>query len=245
MLKRFAAGFVMLTLLIALAVGGLWSGAGSLVKGAIEKYGSQITGTKVHVDSVSLSLSTGEGTISGLTIANPEGFSAHNALEMKSISIRIDTNSLMANGPITIQSVTIEAPHVAFEGQGVDNNLQVIERHARSASRHDEVVQENGGTKQERKLIISDLDIREGQLSVSHAQLGGGKAFAVPLSEIHLKDIGKAEDGATPAETAQQLIATITQSAIQDANTGLAKGMGALKPGMDQGVGAIKGLLGR
>ncbi|HEU5046842.1 MAG TPA: hypothetical protein VFT64_03280 [Rickettsiales bacterium] len=158
MLKKFTAGFILLALLIAVAVGSLWSGAGRLVKMAIEQYGSQITGTNVHVDSVHLSLSTGEGTISGLTIANPQGFSSHNALEMGSISIRIDTHSLIGNGPITIQSIAVEAPHVAFEGQRLDNNLQAIERHARGYSRN-EAVQASNNMKQERRLILSAISI--------------------------------------------------------------------------------------
>ncbi|HEU5046841.1 MAG TPA: hypothetical protein VFT64_03275 [Rickettsiales bacterium] len=65
------------------------------------------------------------------------------------------------------------------------------------------------------------------------------------MSEIHLQNIGKAQDGATPAEVAEQLITTISQSAIQDANANLTKSLESIRPGIDKGMSGLKNLLGR
>ena len=43
----------------------------AIVERAIERYGSEITGTAVRVSSVDISLTSGRGTVRGLTVANP------------------------------------------------------------------------------------------------------------------------------------------------------------------------------
>jgi hypothetical protein len=60
---------LVLVVLVALAV------VDRMAARAIERRGSAMTGTAVHVDTVDLSLAHGTATVRGLTIANPSGFS--------------------------------------------------------------------------------------------------------------------------------------------------------------------------
>ena len=75
-MKKILIGvFVALLLGAGAALWFLSSRLDSLVAGLIEQYGSQIVGTPVRVGSVAIDLRAGRGTIRGLRVANPEGYS--------------------------------------------------------------------------------------------------------------------------------------------------------------------------
>ena len=65
-------------LVVALGAGGalyyVYSNLNEIVRTAIEEYGSEVLGTSVTVEDVSLSLTEGRGQITGFRIAEPRGF---------------------------------------------------------------------------------------------------------------------------------------------------------------------------
>ena len=76
--KILGIGAAGLLVIIIAAVVYLWSSLDSLVEAAIEKYGSQATKTNVEVGGVKLSLTSGAGSVKGLQVGNPTGFSRKN-----------------------------------------------------------------------------------------------------------------------------------------------------------------------
>ena len=70
-------------IVVAAAVFLLISNLDAIVKAALEKYGSEATGSAVTVDSVRISLREGSGSISGFSIGNPPGFSTPAALALE------------------------------------------------------------------------------------------------------------------------------------------------------------------
>jgi hypothetical protein len=89
-----------------------------------------------------------------------------------------------------------------------------------------------------KKLVIEHIYIRGGTISVSASMLQGRKITS-PLSDLHLKDIGKEEGGASPGEVVNEVI-----TAVQDAAT---KSVASLNiEGLVGDVGkALKGLFGK
>ena len=79
-LKQIALGLAVVVI-IGVGYGAyyLLSNLDSIVKSAIEQYGSEITGTRVRVGSVKITLTEGRGTIRGLRVGNPSGFSSNGA----------------------------------------------------------------------------------------------------------------------------------------------------------------------
>ena len=80
---------------IAIVLGALlwWLGANldGIVKKAIEDVGADVTQTSVDVSGVGIKLLDGKATISGLSVANPPGFSNPNIFTLgNSISGAID-----------------------------------------------------------------------------------------------------------------------------------------------------------
>lgn len=246
MVKKLTLALVIILLFIGAGAHYLLSNLDSLVKEAIEKYGTEVTHTKVAVSSVKISLTSGAGAVSGLSVGNPPDFSTPEAFELGSISVKIDLNSLKdTNGPIIISEIDIEKPTVAYEVSDAGNsNLQALQHNIQNYS-IPASQQESGNTQaekgQNRKVIVRDLYIREGHLQISNKTLLQGKSFNVPLSEIHLTNIGQSSGGADPSQIAKQIFSSITTTSIRDAANGITKQLKSLNV---DGVGnTVKGLL--
>ena len=80
MIKKILIGVVVLLVIVAAAIYFLFSNLDSIVKAMIEKYGTEAAQSDVRVDSVKISLTTGEASLGGLSVANPKGFSSAKAL---------------------------------------------------------------------------------------------------------------------------------------------------------------------
>jgi len=108
---------LVLVLLIAVIAGGVYyvlTNLDSLVKQAIEKYGSQATHTAVRVQNVNIQLKQASAAISGLKIANPKGFSMPYAFSLDHIATRLDVKA-MSKEHIVIDNIVVQAPQVFYE----------------------------------------------------------------------------------------------------------------------------------
>lgn len=110
--------FLIVILLIIVAIaGGIYyvlTNLDSLVKGAIEKYGSEAVHTSVKVQNVNLKLKEASAAISGLTVANPKGFSTPNAFSLGHIATRLNVKEMNKDN-IVIDEILIQAPEVFYE----------------------------------------------------------------------------------------------------------------------------------
>ncbi|NQV83824.1 MAG: hypothetical protein HQ494_08400 [Rhodospirillales bacterium] len=188
----------------------LLSNLDGLIKETVEKVGSDATQAKVSLNEVSVSIKSGSGSISGLKIANPKGFKTPSAFEMGGISITLDISSI-GQDPIVIKEIAITKPQVTYELGAGGSNVDAIQKNVDAYARQFAT----GGAKKKGegpKIIVEHLYIRGGQISVSAAFLQG-KALATPLPDIHLKDIGKKNKGASPAEITEKIIGSLTRGA--------------------------------
>lgn len=105
-------------LFILVAIGGgvyyVLTHLDSLVKQAIEKYGSQATHTAVRVRGVNIKLKQATATISGLTVANPVGFDTPNVFSLGQIATRLDLKKTNQHN-IVIDEIRIQSPEVFYE----------------------------------------------------------------------------------------------------------------------------------
>ena len=190
----------------------LLSNLDSLVKEAVEKIGSEATQAKVTLSSVEISLKSGSGALKGLKVGNPKGFNTPSAFELGGISVKLDTGSI-GQDPIVIKEIVISKPQVTYELAGTNSNIDAIQKnvdaYAKKFSSGGEAKKDSG---EGPKIVIENLYIRDGQISVSAAFLKG-KALSTPLPNVHLKDIGKEEKGASPAEIAKKIIGSMTKGA--------------------------------
>jgi hypothetical protein len=251
MVKKILIAVVVLVVVVAGGLFYLYSNLGSIIKTAIETYGSQATQAKVTVDSVKLSATDGQGSISGLVVGNPPGFNGPQSISLGLVSLTVDTSSIMQN-PVIIKQVVIDAPQVSYERSlSGGGNLEKIRENVTSYA-NAQRGQPSGGSqpstpsggsqpsapsagsspapadgekKVERKVIINDLSVRNGKVSVSATQLQG-RTLSANLPAIQLRDIGKDKGGATPAEVAQAVLGAITNEASKVAVAELQKSLG-------------------
>ncbi len=198
-----------LVVVIASAIILILTNIDSIIKAAIEKYGSEATKTAVRVSSVKIHLTSGEGAIAGLTVANPRGFSSPYVFRLGKISTRIDTRTITSS-PIVIDEIRIAAPQVTYEMNAAGaSNISLLKQNLQTpaASKPKKTREEKKATGAEKRVIIKRFIIESGGIEVRIAALGD-KTQTVTLRRIELSNIGK-PGGATPAQVSQQVLSAL------------------------------------
>ena len=190
-----------------------------LIKGAIQKYGSQILGAPVTVSGVSISPSTGAGTIRGLRVGNPAGFSDGTAFELGEITLGIDISSI-TSPVVVIKEILIAASRVIVETNSSGHtNIDVIASNAKSHSRGSaskpaepkasEPVDESAAP----LLRILKFTFERGTVAADLSNTGG-KQYNAELPELRLNNLG-GNAGATPAAIGKEVIDAVTKQVSQ------------------------------
>src|SRR5574337_1148179 len=143
---------ILIVLALILAIAGtavyVFTNLDSIVKAAIEKYGSQATKTAVRVSSVKITLGNGEGAVHGLRVANPSGFSAPSIITLDDIAVRIAMKSVTST-PIVIDNSLISGPEVFYEmKQDGTTNVDVLKKNLLSGPSKEEQQQKSSKGKE-------------------------------------------------------------------------------------------------
>jgi hypothetical protein len=230
----------------------LSSNLDSLVKDAIETYGSEIVGTRVRVASVKITLSEGTGSIRDLRIGNPSGFSSGDAFRLREITLGIDVDpATIGEEPYVIDVIRIIAPEVNAEVNATGGtNIQVIQKNVESYAGTGGGA---GGTHSGDTRDASDPAprIRIGELVFEKAKLAadttalGGKAVDLSLPPLRLTKLG-GNGGKAADAIAQQVLEAYSKVVAKAIARELVQGkVGSLiddKIGGTEGE-AVKGLL--
>ncbi len=224
--------------LAVLIVGGfifVYSSLDSIVKAAVESIASDMTQTEVTLNDVEISPTTGQGSLRGFTMSNPEGFNSNEAFQFKEITVKIDIKSLVED-VIVINEIRINAPHITYEVGSKKSNIDTINENAQTHSSSDEA---SDSDEEGPKFIVEHLYLNGGEISVAAAPLGD-KTIDLALPNIHLKDIGKGDNGASPEVILQAAVGAVTKNITGALGSidldGLAKGVTDGVKGVTDGV---------
>lgn len=273
MIKNIAIAVGLLVVVVAVGIYYFASNAGKFVETAIEEQGSRVTKVDVALDAVDLSLTELKAGLRGLTVGNPAGFKTDRAVSLGEVSVKIGKD--WSKDLIVIDEVMVRAPEITYEIGGSGSNIAAIQENVQNfmdaigggKSSSDTSGGDEGGP----KVVINNFYIKDGKVNVSSTLLQG-QSLSTPLPNIHLKDIGKKSNGASPAEVVEQIIAAITKSssgaassldlsklgladisgkasemgkaAADTAKKALEGASGGAKGAADGAAGAIKGLFG-
>ena len=258
-MKRVAIGLAVVSVIFVAGAVLLYSSLGTIITSAITSVGPEILRAKVSLEKTVIDASTGKGSLHGLLIGNPEGFETESAFKMDKVEVAMNTDSITSD-TIVINKIDIQAPEATYElgGSGsninaIQNNVDAFVKNLMGDSKSAEAsAPEEGGT----KIVIDHVYVKGGKVNISASFLGG-KSMSVPLPDIHLQDIGKEGDGATPGEVVQTIISALNKAILKavsplnldkmgDVAGKTVKGVGqTLEKGAQGVTDTVKGIFGK
>jgi hypothetical protein len=226
---------VFLGLLLALGVAAylfLASRLDSLVVHGVNTYGPKLTQTKVELVSASLSPLTGSGSLTGLSVGNPAGWSDGRAFYLGKVQVDVELRSVLGD-PIVINEISIDQPEFAYESTFVSSNIKdLLKNMEKSAGKGGGGREPAAREDQARKFIVKKFRLTNGKATVE----AGGKALVVTLPAISLDNLGVAEGGIT----AGQLSGVLMNRVLGGIVAGTAKALGSEDLSVDKIKAAAK-----
>lgn len=214
---------VVVVLVLAVAGAGVYllQNLDGIVKGLIEEIGTETVGQKVSVADVKIKLGEGSASISGLTVANPPGYSNEPVFSLDNISVSIDAGSI--TGPVyVINEISVDGVSVLAEQKGVSTNVQALLDGMPSAEGREAAPAESSAGS-DVLLAIGQVNFANGSMELRSDQFENQK---VELKRLNLRNLGTPENGLTPEqigyEVTNQLVDQI-KDAVTDAIAQYAK----------------------
>jgi hypothetical protein len=218
---------------------------GSVVTAGVNNFAPKLTQTKVVLNSATISPLTGSGTLSGLVVGNPKGWSDANLCSLGKVHIDVAPFSILGDH-ILVNEIIIEAPEFNYETKIIASNVADLLKNIEAAMGGGKNAAPTATTKTGQPIKIA---VKKFRLAKGKVRLGlAGTAMTLPMPDIELNDLGTAEGGITPDQLVFAVMKSVTTS-IVSATTQAAGQIGgttgaAAAEGAKKAVEGIKGLFG-
>ncbi len=251
MKTAFKVVAILLTLLVLGIIGiviFIFSMVDQGAKIIVEQGGTYAMGVETTVDSMDLSLTRGTVEMSGLNIANPEGFSTENFFALATTNAQIDLESI-STPTVIIPEVRLLGIDVTLDkGQDPSNYNQILENLARFESDESEPADPSAQGKDViiKSLILEDINIHVANMP-GVSLVAGDVAINIP--QIELKNIGE-EESMKAGDIFNLVVKTVLSAAVEagggiipgDVLGELGNGLAGLSSLSDMGVDVISDL---
>jgi len=219
-----------LLLIVVIAVVATWLYLEPLVKGAVNKYGTQVAGTEVSLDGFKLRPLAGEVEIAGLNVANPDGYSAPSLLSLGKVFVKLNIKSLTSN-TIVVEDITISEPKITYEMPdfSTSNVMQIQENIAKNTASDTTVSQESveeeavSESQSGKNVIIKKVLVEGGALSAITPLQKNETALVLNMPAVELNGIGENNDKMTIKEA----VATVFNKILFNATSVVTKALGS------------------
>jgi hypothetical protein len=215
---------------------------GGIVKAGVNKFGPAITQTKVEVQGANISPLSGQGTLTGVAVGNPAGWSQADAFRLGKIHLNVEPFSVFKDC-VVINELIIDNPEFLYETKIVSSNISDLLKNIEQslgAGKADAKTKEGKPI----KLMVRKLVLKDGKVTLGVA----GAAMTMPMPPLNMTDIGVAEGGVTPAQMAVAIMRAVVPNVVAASTQALTKVGGtsgaAAVEGAKQVGEAIKGLFG-
>lgn len=238
MKRILIVGVVVLVAAIAVAAWFLLANLNSLVASAIEQEGSRIVGTSVRVGSVSIDVRGGSGTIRGLRVANPAGFSGGDAFTLGEITLALDTGSLTSS-PVVVERIRVAEPVANYEVDSVGrSNFGTLKSNVEKYSSGGAPAADGPSEGEPLKLVIRDFAFEKGAVRADFSAVDPKQApIQAELPTVRRKNLG-APSGATPDRIGKELLGAFTGAVVRTVGANQAASQLERKIGGDAGKAA-------
>jgi hypothetical protein len=203
---------------------------GSIIAEATRTLGTAATGTKVAVESVNVSLLSGDLAINKLSIDNPTEYKNKQAFSFDLVSVDLDVSSLTSD-TIIVNKIEIANVKIDFEPtlkgssnlNDIKNNIMKFAKGEKVEAKEEKEVEEKDDDAppvKQKKVIIKSFIINKGEISVSSSLLK--TTIALPLARMELNDIGKDSEW---GEAISEIFSEIVKSVLETVASANIKGL--------------------
>jgi hypothetical protein len=175
-----------------------------IVKSGVETVGPKVTRTTFTVEDVKISPFDGTGSITGLLIGNPEGYTSNFAVKMDRAFIQIRPSSMWSE-KLIIDSILVDAPEIAFEGGQRENNLGAILQNIKAYTG------ERDQDRSNRKLQVNHFRLSGAKVHLKLSMFGN-RIITLAAPDIELRDMGTGPEGVTSAELTELVVKRISSA---------------------------------
>jgi len=175
-----------------------------IVKSGVETVGPQMTRTTFTLEDVEISPFDGTGSITGLLIGNPDGYTSDFAVKMDRALIQIRPSSMWSE-KLIIDSILVAAPEIAFEGGTSANNLGTILQNIKAYTG------EKDRDRSNRKLQVNHFRLSGAKVHLK-LSIFGNRIITLAAPDIELHDLGTGPDGVTSAELTDLVVKRISSA---------------------------------
>ncbi|HED64004.1 MAG TPA: hypothetical protein ENJ09_00455 [Planctomycetes bacterium] len=217
-MKLFRLLFALLFLIVLIAVG-LWYGSDSLARKAITTGGTSVLGVETKLDKVSIGWFSGELSLSGLEVANPEGFSNKPFFRMEEAEFAVDLPTLLAD-QVVASLLSLEGIRLSLEAKGTKTNYDALLEGLDSGSSGGgggkgkdkggaDKSSSSGGSEKTYKIERIVLDDIQISLDLGSPLVSGGGTIDLPKIEL--------DNLSSEGMTARELTALILRTLVEHA----------------------------
>ncbi len=217
---------------------------GPIITKGVNTFGPKITGTKVTLDSVSISPFTDSFTMKGLFVGNPEGWKSDKAFYMGAVHVSVAPLSVLGDH-IVVKDVLIDGPEFVYETKIISSNikdlLNNIEKATGGADAKPGDRADMPATKSGKPL---KFEVKKFRLQNARVTLGvGPTAITLPMPPLTLTDLGTKEGGITPDQLVTKVMTNVLGNIVSAVTNSVGKiGSAAGATATDAASGAVKGL---
>ena len=205
-----------------------------VVKKAVNKYGSEVTGTSVNLSGFHINLKDGEAGVKEITIANPSGYKTKNAIELGNVDVKVNLKSVTTD-TIIIDQIVVNKPVISYEMLSLtQNNISDIINNVNkyTASSATEPKEEAKNDDSSKKVIIKKVVISNGEINGAMTAAPDVVSAAIPLPTVTLQNIGEDSKGTSVADSIafilNKLLSSVSTTVINSNLANLKDAAGAV-----------------
>jgi hypothetical protein len=188
---------------------------GGVVTAGVNKFGPQVTQTTVSLESARISPLSGRGTLTGLVVGNPKGWSEHNLWSLGRIHLSVAPFSIFGDH-IVIREIDIDAPAFNYETKVVASNIKDFANNIETVM--------GGGKEATVKTVGGNpikFEVKKFRLHNAQVRVGvAGSSKMVSMPPIEFTDLGTKEGGITADQLVVAILHKITPEVVGAAMKG-------------------------
>lgn len=236
--------FVLILVVVVVVIGAATFYLDTIAKKAIEFGGSEALGVATTVDDLDISILDGSTSLSGFSIANPQGFSDNLFMVLKQGKVNIDTATLMSD-VIHISEISFVGLHLSLEQSSQSSNVKellgnVPQPKSSSPATQSEAPTSSPSSQSAKKFVVDRLILDDIAVSAKIQALGAKLSdVSLTVPRIELTNIGQQQGGMMMPELVEYIVTELI-NAIAKNSSSLSPALASMLKGDLASIDGIK-----